>query len=127
MTVKEQLQKQLKGIFTVKSIADVNHNPHLFVFGSEHVGFASKNYGGMMGDACIEDKDFPKCAHHGCTLKYDQHTSDKLLFLSLQKNITNKEANEALLKIKDLMIAEKIDGVALVETPEKFRIESEIK
>lgn len=118
--LEQQFQKQLEGFFTVKSIENINHKPHPFMIGGRHIIFASDNYNGILGEACIKDKQFPKCSHSMCNLKYEEHTSDKVLFLSLVRELTNKEVQEALKKLP--LKENKIDGISFVETPEKFRI-----
>jgi len=118
--LEQQFQEKLEGLFVVKSITNVNHKPHQFMLGTNHVGFCAANYGGMLGDACIEDKGFPTCSMPGCSLRYSDHTSDRVLILSLVRNLTNEEAQKAL---QSLPLKEnKIDGVCFVETPEKFRV-----
>lgn len=121
MTIEETIQEKLNGYFVVKSIESVNHKPHRFVLGPQHIKMCSEYYGGMLGDACIADRRFPCCAQSGCALSYAEHTSDKVLFLSLVRNLTNEEGQEKIKSIVDDMMADKIDGVAFVETPEKYR------
>jgi hypothetical protein len=118
--LEEEIQKLVDGYFTVKSIMNINHDPHPFMLGPKHIRFASNKYMGMLGDACINDKDFPVCAHSGCSLRYQDHKSDRVLALSLVKDLTNAEANNILKTIP--LIKNKIDGIIFVDTPEKFRI-----
>lgn len=118
--LEQQFQEKLEGLFTVKSIQNVNHKPHIFMLGPNHISFASDTYSGILGDACITDERFPTCSHPGCSLRYKNHTSDKVLMLSLSRELSKAEAQEAL---KSLPLKENnIDGVVLVETPEKYRI-----
>jgi len=63
------------------------------------------------------------CAAKGCTLTYEEHKFDTVIFLSLKRNGTNTEAKKALELIKDDMIKDNIDGLVMVETEEKFRID----
>lgn len=120
--LKQEITSKLKGRFTVESITNVNHKPHPFMLGLNHITFASDNYEGMIGDACISDKNFPECSDFNCNLTYKEHTSDKVLFLKLTKNITNKTASNILKSLTPILEKEIIDGIVFVETAEKFRI-----
>ncbi|RUP42180.1 MAG: hypothetical protein EKK63_02465 [Acinetobacter sp.] len=122
MTIQERIQEKLDGNFTVKSIENVNHKPHPFMLGPKHISFCADNYGGRLGEACIADRRFPTCSHPGCTLEYKDHTSDKVLFLQLQKNLEQSEAQKLLQSLEPLLKEDSIDGICFVETPEKFRI-----
>ena len=118
--LEQQFQEKLEGFFVVRSITNVNHKPHRYVIGARHVGFASNNYGGMLSESALTDSRCPKCAHPYCILPYKEHTSDRVLMLSLVRNLTNEEAQKAL---QSLPLKEnEIDGVCFVETPEKFRM-----
>lgn len=123
---KEEIEKQVseilqkENLFIGKGIENVNHKPHPFTIGPKHVAHAADHCGGMLGDETI--KAIP-CAAPGCRLSYEHHTSDKVLFLSLVGNTTKELAQIELKKLVELMEANKIDGICMVETPEKFRIE----
>lgn len=106
-------------IVTVKSVQDVNHKPHPYVIGSRHVKHASEHHSGMLGE---ETMKAVQCAHPHCNLPYDQHTSDKVLFLSLKQHTTRDELQIELLETSTVMIANNVDGLAFVETEEEFRI-----
>ena len=120
--LKQQVESKLKGKFILKDIMNINHNPHPFILGTKHISFCIDNYSGMLGDACVNDKRFPTCSHPGCFNTYKEHTSDKVLFLQLTKNITSTQANKILKTLVDIMKQEQIDGISFVDTPEKFRI-----
>lgn len=121
INIEEQIKAKIEGLFEFKSITNVNHNPHPFMIGSKHIKFCSENYGGMLGDSCIQDTRFPTCSHPGCNLGYESHTSDKVLFLSLLKDLAEDTAQSGLLSLKGILEADKIDGISFVETPEKYR------
>ena len=90
------------------------------MLGPEHIAFCADNYGGRLGDACLADRRFPICAQLGCFLRYEEHKSNRVLFLSLVRNLSNEKVKKIL---KDLPLTEnKIDGICFVETPEKYRI-----
>lgn len=114
----------MEGFFTVEGIHNVNHKPHPFMIGSKHITFAADRYSGMLGDACIADKNFPTCSQPGCNLCYEEHHSDRVLMLSLLQNLETTQARELLKEVVELecFTAEKIDGITFVETPEKYRI-----
>jgi len=116
--IVEQITEKLT-LFSVKSIDNVNHRPHPFMIGPRHIKHASDKYNGMLGDETL--KEIP-CDMNGCNLSHDQHTSDKVLFLQLTKSISNKEAQKELGGITNILEENKIDGISLVETKEKFRI-----
>lgn len=122
MTTIEQLQEKLKGFFHVEDINHINHNPHPFMIGPKHIAFASDNYNGMLGDACLNDKRCPPCAVRGCNLSYSDHKSNKVAFLKLLKNIPSQEAQDVLATVEDICKKEGIEGFVFVETKEKFRI-----
>ena len=125
LTPEELIKQNLKGLFEFKDISHVNHKPHPFMLGPAHVKFAADKYSGMLGDPCVNDKNFPLCSNLGCTLSYKEHTSDKVLFLSLTRDLSNKEAQKVLMGIKPILEEENIDGVAFIETDQKFRIKNE--
>ena len=58
------------------------------------------------------------CAMRGCTKMYDEHTSDRVMFVKAKRNLTNKEAAAALFKLKEAIAAngDKVDGFAFVES-----------
>lgn len=111
MTIEEQFQEIVEGFFIVKSITNVNYKPHPYTIGPEHIKNSKSMY--------LEPDSAP-CAVQGCRLKYAEHTSDKVLFLSILKDLTKDEAQNVLKKLP--LEENKIDGVAFIETPEKFRI-----
>lgn len=123
MTVEEKMTVfsdilDVKGILKVKGIHEVNHRPHPYTVGSKHVAFAAKHNGGILSEDILESLP---CAHKGCNLSYTEHESDRTLFLQLTRNATNIEANEELIKIKDKLLELGVDGVAFVDTEEKYR------
>lgn len=117
--LEKEIQKLVDGYFTVKSITNVNYDPHPFMLGTKHIVFASDKYSGILGDTCVNDKNFPTCSHPGCNLKYQDHKSDRVIMLSLVKDITNDEGSEILRSLP--LIDNKIDGIVFVDTPEKFK------
>jgi hypothetical protein len=106
------------GIFKASGIHEENHRPHTFTVGPKHVAYAADNNGGVLSEEICEKIG---CAHKGCNLSYEEHESDKTLFLQLKKDAEQEDANKELLKIKDALLENKIDGVAFVDTEEKYR------
>lgn len=124
LQLEKQLQDKLNS-FIVKNIININHKPHPYVIGYAHVVYASDNFGGRLTEECIlmgEKRGVLRCYQKDCRIPYSQHTSDKVLFLSLKRNMTNEEAAKELSEIKSLLEENKIDGILFVETEKKFRI-----
>lgn len=108
---------KLQDVFKLKSIINVNHDPHSYMIGARHIKHASDNYGGMLGEETMEK--IP-CAMPKCGLFYKDHTSDKVAFLLLIRDATNKEMNEALRTIVKELGEKFIDGFGFVES--KFKV-----
>lgn len=107
-----------KNILKTAGIHEVNHKPHMFTVGPKHVKHAADYHGGVMGEETLQKI---KCANSGCNLPYEQHTSDKTLFLQLTRDATKVEVNDELIKIKDSLINNNIAGVAFVDTEEGYK------
>ena len=107
-------------LFSLENITAVNHKPHPYTVGSKHIAHAAANHSGMLGDATLKAV---KCAHPGCILSYEEHTSDTVMFIKLKRHMTHAEANGFLLSIKEDMEADKLDGIAFIETKEQFRVD----
>ena len=108
--------------FEVLKVEHCNHKPHPFMIGSAHVAHAADHHGGMLGEATLsaigcywKDDTYGRCG-----LPYHQHTSDRVLFVKVIRNCANKDAADALFAIKEMMVTDRIDGVAFVESG--FRI-----
>ena len=116
----EELTEKYKPLvadpFTVLKVDACNFRPRPFMIGPRH--FPNQNEG-----IYIMPEKAP-CAIPGCGLLFSEHTHDTVLFLKLTRNASNKEASAALMKIKEEMLADKIDGVCMVETTEKFRVKA---
>lgn len=112
----------LKGqdAFVLEEIQRVNFKPHPYTIGAKHVAYASDNNSGMLTDDVC--KKIP-CAHRGCNLSYEEHTSDCVAFLKLLRNVGKEEAQKILNELLVDVLGKEVDGVAFIETPEKFRIE----
>jgi hypothetical protein len=105
-------------LFTVKSVTEVNHQPHQYMIGPKHITHAGDKHGGMLG---LETLRAVRCAVPHCQLSYDEHKFDRVLFLQLRRHATNEEASKLLKDLAPTLEQNHIDGVSFVETPEKFR------
>lgn len=103
----------------LERVAEVNHRPHPFVVGSRHVAYAADRCGGILGEEALRAVC---CAHRNCNLSYDEHTSDRVMFLKLTRNCTQAEIKAVLVPIADEVGATGVDGFAFVETEEGYRI-----
>lgn len=121
--LEQQFQDKLKG-FKVMSITNVNHKPHPYTVGGRHVSWVAENHNGILSEQAIKDgeKHGIYCEHPNCTLPYDQHTFDRVLFLQLTRNMSREEASEQLNSVVDSLKEHKIDGISFVETTERYRI-----
>ena len=124
MNTKEKeiaIRKELEGqdLLTVKSLMNVNYKPHPYTIGAAHVAYASKNHGGMLGDETCRNV---RCAHPGCYLSYEEHTSDLVCFFQITRDCKGSEINNILKPMTDKLGTNFIDGFGFVETEEKFRI-----
>ena len=125
---KQELEAKYKKIyedsdvFTFRSIEGVNHKPHPFTIGSRHVAYAADHCCGMLGDEVL--KKIP-CAAPGCGRRYEEHTYDVVMFLSLKRNADREEAQAELKRAIDAGLeADEVDGFCFVETDERYRITS---
>jgi len=122
---KAQKETLIKGVlenqdvFKFESLMNVNHKPHPYTIGAQHVKYASEHHGGMLGEDTCKNV---RCAHPKCYLSYEEHTSDLVCFLQLKRNCTNDEATAVLSQIIDRVGKTSFDGICFVDTKEKFRI-----
>jgi hypothetical protein len=105
--------------FKVLKVAQVNFRPHPFTIGPRHVEDATKHFGGILGKETINR--IP-CAATGCHLRAEDHTFDVVLMVQLTQNTTNEIASKTLKPVGKTMEDDGIDGLTLVETPEKYRV-----
>lgn len=113
-----------QSIVTALSIESVNHDPHPYVVGPNHI---AKNQSMYLGKEQIEEmerKGLAKCYHPGCRVPFNQHKSDKVLFLQLQRNCSDEEIQAELKKLVDHYgeTNKEFDGFGFVDTKEKYRI-----
>jgi len=120
--------------FELRSIDNVNHKPHPYCITSKHL-LPDTMY--LNADTIKEaEKQGAHCGMYtrgkeyrnsyadgfqGCTIPYDQHTSDKVLLIKalVDKPIDKLDGLQDYLKsIVDVLKELKIDGVAFIE-PDK--------
>jgi hypothetical protein len=117
----EELQELMKDseVLLIVDVLDINHDPHPFMIGPKHITYAADNCGGMIGEDVLKKLG---CAHPGCNTSYEDHKSIKACFIKLKKNSTQDEVQAEHKKMLELLTINKIEGIVLVDTPEKFRI-----
>ncbi|RKY95029.1 MAG: hypothetical protein DRQ01_00830 [Ignavibacteriae bacterium] len=96
------------------SVHDTIGVPHLYCISSKHVVNAADNFGGMLGDAALQDCESKGiyCAMQGCQLSYKEHET------ALVINCKNKDNNllkEYLLSIKSQCKKDKYAGFVLID------------
>jgi hypothetical protein len=105
-------------VFKLHDITQINHKPHTFMVGPRHVAHASDHCGGKLGE---ETMKAVTCAHPGCGMPYEAHTSDRVMALKLVTNASNEEAQQAL---KDIVAATEheyhIDGFVFIKSEFNF-------
>lgn len=124
--------------YKLESINDVNHKPHPYCITPRHltgegmcldeaaIKTAEKDHGARCGMYVSSDgkqtHNGPKSGYSRCQVPYDEHTSDKVLFV---KALVNKEIkalrgiNNYLKSLTPLMEKYKIDGVAFIAPTKK--------
>jgi hypothetical protein len=128
---EEEIQQKIdticEGKFKFEGVNRINHSQgHPYTIGPKHVLHASKYFGGKLGTEAIlglERQKGPSCACGGCNARYEDHKSNKVLFLTLLKTLEHEEASQVLKQVSlEILEPEKIEGIAFVETPERYRI-----
>ena len=119
-----ELQALFGDLFEVLKIESCNYKVcgepgHPFTIGPKHVDYAAKYHSNLLG---LETLKVISCAAPLCHRAYEDHTHDTVAFVKLTRNCKAEEASAALMNGKAFMEAEDIDGVAFVETPEKYRV-----
>ena len=117
--IKEIVSGLLPDTLICYDVTNVNHKPHPYMVGSKHVTHASKYYGGMLGEATLKAV---KCAYPNCNFSYEEHTSDKVIFLQLKDNVTKELIQTVFDKIIETLPKKSFDGFSFIESKEKYRI-----
>lgn len=129
MTNEDKLEKvnetlQENDCVFAKGVHDVNHRPHPYMIGPKHVSYASEHFGGILDERTVNKI---KCDHPGCNLLYDEHVSDCFLFFQLKRDVLESELHIFIDPLVPILKDLKIDGIAFVETDEKFRVKADEK
>ena len=100
------------------SVRDTMGVPHLYCIGSKHVVNASDNFGGMLGEAAIQDCEEKgiTCGMRGCQLSYKEHET------ALAINCKNKDKDllqSYLLSIKEQCEKDNYAGFVLIDCESK--------
>jgi len=121
--------------FELGSIDSVNHKPHPYCITPKHLGEhmyldsntimdMEKNHGAHCGMYVGPDGRYTngfKSGYSRCNVPYDEHTSDKVLFIQalVDKEVKDLKGLQSYTKsILPIMKKLKIDGIAFV-APEK--------
>ena len=126
MTNKE-LTKKWAGLIgdplIVRKVDNVNYRPHSFMIGSKHVAHAANYHSGRLGEATMnaigcawQDKKYGPT----CGMSYGEHTSDRVMFLSLIRDCSQQEVRNILKPLTAQIEGDKIDGVAFVKNSYNF-------
>jgi hypothetical protein len=107
------------GLLKTLSIDHINHKPHRYTIGPKHVGYAADHEGGMMTNETLKKV---QCAFPRCSASYEEHISNKVAFLQLNRDGNNDEANDELKKLADIMKEQNIEGIVMVESDPEYRI-----
>jgi len=125
---KDDLIEELSvfSFITVKNIDDVNHKPHQFVAGVKHIEHASVNCGGILGERTMNE--IPSYSPNGRGLTsppvfMKDITFDTVCFIQLTCNVSHEEFSKIVPTLEKYESI--VDGIVLIDTPEKFRIEGE--
>ena len=99
------------------NIKAINFDPHPYMVGPEHVQRAADTNGGILDERILKEVG---CAHPECTLSYEEHKYETLMFLQLKRDINNTKISEFLLSIREEVLEDRIDGITF-ETEEKVQ------
>lgn len=112
------LQPKVDGLFRIMAVNSVNFEPHMFLITNRYMAAAQPENGGTR----VLEADAAPCGVQDCMLSYAQHTFDTVAFLQCLRDITPKEAQDALKGLVDDFKEHSIDGVTFVEHPQGFKV-----
>jgi hypothetical protein len=116
---------EFQDLFTLLKVDNVNHSPHPFCLGSEHIEKYHVNTSKGCAMRVSPNGQWSTSYKKGyvkCGLSYEEHTSDCVGFLQLKRNGTNDEADIILKALVNEIGETFVDGFGLIDTIEKFRI-----
>ena len=111
-------RKLIGAPFTVESVSACNFRPHRYTVGRAHIKYASKR-GGVIDETVMNEVG---CAFPGCRLPLSDHSHDTVMFLQLTRDATRSELVKAIVPLKAKIEKDGIDGIAFLETADKFRV-----
>ncbi|MFA6358623.1 MAG: hypothetical protein WCY09_08215 [Candidatus Omnitrophota bacterium] len=94
--------------------------PHPYCVGTRHIDHAQK-FGGMLGVECIRDGEKNgkvRCETKGCTLSFDEHTTEQFLIVKVKDNSQealheNVTLMDFLREMANVLVTWEIDNIAL--------------
>ena len=98
---------------------DTTNTPHPYCITSRHVGHASDNFSGILGEAAIKsaEKAGARCGVRGCNLSYEEH--EKVLLIYCKEDAKEKpygdELRNYLVGIEPQLTKQHYAGVALID------------
>ena len=101
-----------------KGFIEENHKPHQFTVGAKHQLAAEKENKGVLTEEICQRI---RCEHPHCNLRYEEHTSDKILILQLKRDAEQVDVMNELVKIKALMLDNKIIATQFANTEEGYK------
>jgi len=119
--LEKKYREMVTDPLSMKSVMDVNFDPHPFVIGVRHVTHASDVCSGRLG---LKSMRAHGCAERGCGRSLDEHSFDRVMVVSLKRNAGNEEVAAVLKPIADRIKADgdDLEGFVFAETSEKFRV-----
>ena len=105
-------------MLSAKGFIEENHRPHQFRVGAKHQLAAEKENEGVMTEEICQR--IP-CEHLHCNLKYEEHTSDKMLILQLTRDAEQADVMNELVKVKALITDHDIKNVQFADTEEGYQ------
>jgi len=92
---------------SVRSVDHCNYKPHPFMITSKHLANSKSMY---------LDPDAAPCGMKGCNLSYKEHTSDRVLFLSIPNDKMTDSIRNDLKALTTVLEEDGIDGIGLVSS-----------
>lgn len=142
---KEDIIKQLQELvwdefLIVHDITNINYKPHPYCIWPKHLEYNDSMYLWEASIKSMEREHWPMCAMYTdwrwkrynayssskwctmkCNLKYEEHTSDKVVALKLKCNCKNEDIQPLMKSMVSILEENKIDWFVFVDTDEKFR------
>lgn len=101
-----------------KGFVEDNYKPHQFRVGAKHQLAAEKENKGVLTEEICQR--IP-CEHLHCDLKYEEHTSDKILILQLKRDSEQADVMNEINKLKSIIMDNNIKAVKFADTEEGYK------